>query len=145
MNAALFDFPSEKRPGQRGRTAQKGIKLKNFKQMLSLAGLPWKEMEVVGYGGEKRVARVLTNTCMWGADGVTPIPIRWVLVVDPTGKLDPLPLMSTDLLMTPERMVELFVDRWGLEVTFEERPVSISVWRRSDSGRIEQLLDQPPY
>lgn len=113
--------------------------------MLSLAGLPWKEMEVVGYGGEKRVARVLTNTCMWGADGVTPIPIRWVLVVDPTGKLDPLPLMSTDLLMTPERMVELFVDRWGLEVTFEERPVSISVWRRSDSGRIEQLLDQPPY
>jgi hypothetical protein len=28
--------------------------------------------------------------------------------------------MSTDPLMTPERMVELFVDRWGLEVTFEE-------------------------
>ncbi len=48
------------------------------------------------------------------------IPIRWVLVVDPTGKLDPLPLMSTDPLMTPERMVELFVDRWGLEVTFEK-------------------------
>lgn len=94
--------------------------MKNFKQMLSLAGLPWKEMEVVGYGGEKRVARVLTNTCMWGADGVTPIPIRWVVVVEPTGKLDLLPLMSTDLLMTPERMVELFVDRWGLEVTFEE-------------------------
>ena len=120
MNAALFDFPAEKRSGQRGRTAQKGIKLKNFKQMLSPERFPWKEMEVVGYGGEKRVARVLTNTGMWGADGVTPIPIRWVLVVDLTGKLDPLPLMSTDPLMTPERMVELFVDRRGLEVTFEE-------------------------
>lgn len=120
MNAALFDFPAKRRSGQRGRTAKKGIKLKNFKQMLALEKLPWKEMEVVGYGGEKRVARVLTNTCMWGADGATPIPIRWVLVVDPTGKLDPLPLMSTDPLMTPERMVELFVDRWGLEVTFEE-------------------------
>jgi hypothetical protein len=120
MNAALFDFPAEKRPGQRGRTAKKGVKLKNFKQMLSLEGLPWKEMEVISYGGEKRIARVISNTCMWGADGVTPIPIRWVLVVDPTGKLDPLPLMSTDPLMTAERMVELFVDRWGLEVTFEE-------------------------
>lgn len=120
MNAALFDFPAERRPGQRGRTARKGIKLKNFKQMLSLDGLPWKEMEVIGYGGKKRIARVLSNTCMWGADGVTPIPIRWVLVVDPTGKLDPLPLMSTDPLMTPERMIELFIDRWGLEVTFEE-------------------------
>ncbi len=120
MNAALFDFPAEKRPGQRGRTAKKGVKLKNFKQMLSLEGLPWKEMEVIGYGGEKRIARVISNTCMWGADGMTPIPIRWVLVVDPTGQLDSLPLMSTDPFMTPERMVELFVDRWGLEVTFEE-------------------------
>ena len=120
MNAALFDFPAEKRPGQRGRPARKGVKLRNFKQMLDLEGLPWKEMEVVGYGGEKRLARVLSDTCMWGADGVTPIPVRWVLVVDPTGKLDPLPLMSTDPLMTPARMIELFIDRWGLEVTFEE-------------------------
>lgn len=120
MNAALFDFPAEKRPGQRGRSAKKGVRLKNFKQMLSIEGLPWKEMEVLGYGGEKRVARVISNTCMWGADGTIPIPIRWVLVVDHAGKLDPLPLMSTDPLMTAERMIELFVDRWGLEVTFEE-------------------------
>jgi len=120
MNAALFDFPAEKQPGRRGRTAKRGVRLKNFKQMLSLDGLPWKEIEVVGYGGEKRMARVISNTCMWGADGTTPIPIRWALVVDPTGKLDPLPLMSTDPLMTVERMVELFVDRWSLEVTFEE-------------------------
>ncbi len=120
MNAALFDFPAEKRPGQRGRTAKKGVRLKNFKQMLSLNGLPWKEMEVTGYGGEKRMARVVSDTCMWGADGTTPIPIRWALVVDPAGKLDPLPLMSTDPHMTPERMVALFIDRWSLEVAFEE-------------------------
>jgi hypothetical protein len=120
MNAALFDFPAEKRPGQRGRSAKKGVRLTNFKQMLSIEGLPWKEMEVLGYGGEKRVAGVISNTCMWGADGTIPIPIRWVLVVDPAGKLDPLPLMSTDPLMTAERMIELFVDRWDLEVTFEE-------------------------
>lgn len=120
MNAALFDFPAEKRPGQRGRSARKGVRLKNFKQMLSLEGLLWREMEVISYGGKKRIARVLSSTCMWGADGTTPIPIRWALIVDPTGKLDPLPLMSTDPLITPERMVELFVDRWGLEVTFEE-------------------------
>lgn len=73
MNAALFDFPAERGPGQRGRAARKGVGLKNFKQMLSLDGLPWKEMEVVGYGRKKRRARVLSNTCMWGADGVTPI------------------------------------------------------------------------
>ena len=37
---------------------------------------------------------------MWGADGFCPIAIRWVLVKDPTGEMDPLPLMSTDVNLT---------------------------------------------
>ena len=57
---------------------------------------------------------------MWGADGVTPIPIRWLLVVDPTGNLDPLPLMSTDPLLSADDMIRMYIDRWSLEVTFEE-------------------------
>ena len=92
----------------------------NFKQMLSLQNLPWKEVEIIGYNGIKHLVRYVSNTCMWGADGSTPIPIRWVLVVDPTGKMDPLPLMSTNSLMAPEQMIELYVDRWSIEVMFEE-------------------------
>ena len=68
----------------------------------------------------KKTVRYLTNTCMWGAHGGMPIPIRWVLVVDPTGNMDPLPLMSTDTLLSAQQIIELYVDRWGLEVTFEE-------------------------
>jgi len=120
MNARLFDFPAEKAPNKRGRTALKGRRLMNFKQMLSLKTLPWKEAEIVGYSGVKRLVRFVSNTCMWGADGNEPIPIRWVLIVDPTGKMDPMPLMSTDPLLTPERIIELYIDRWSLEVTFEE-------------------------
>jgi hypothetical protein len=120
MNSRLFDFPPEKAPGKRGRTSLKGKRLMNFKQMLFLENLPWKEVEVVGYSGIKRVVRYISATCMWGAEGSTPIPIRWVLVVDPTGKMDPMPLMSTDVLLTPEQMIELYVDRWSIEVTFEE-------------------------
>lgn len=120
MNARLFDFPPEKTLGKRGRTSLKGQRLINFKQMLPLENLPWKDVEIVGYSGIKRLARYASATCMWGADGSTPIPIRWILVIDPTGKMDPMPLMSTDPLMTPEQMLELYVDRWSLEVTFEE-------------------------
>lgn len=120
MNAALFDFPSEKIPGKRGRRPLKGVRLKNFKQMLFLNNLPWKEVEIIGYNGIKHWVRYVSDTCMWGADGSTPIPIRWVLVVDPTGKMDPLPLMSTDPLMSTEQMIELYVDRWSIEVMFEE-------------------------
>jgi hypothetical protein len=120
MNACLFDFPTEKIPGKKGRPPSKGVRLKNFKQMLSLNNLPWKEVEIIGYNGIKRLVRYISDTCMWGANGSMPIPIRWVLVVDPTGELGPLPLMSTDPLMTPEQMVELYVARWSIEVMFEE-------------------------
>lgn len=88
--------------------------------MLSLNNLPWKEVEIIGYGGIKRLVRFISNTCMWGADGSIPIPIRWVLVVDPTKVMAPLPLMSTDPSMTPEQMLALYIDRWSIEVTFEE-------------------------
>ena len=88
--------------------------------MLSLEGLHWKEVEIIGYIGVKRLLRYVSNASLWGADGITPIPIRWVLVIDPAAKMDPMPLMSSDPLLTPERIIELYIDRWSLEVTFEE-------------------------
>jgi hypothetical protein len=120
MNARLFDFPPERPRGKRGRKPLKGTQLLNFKQMLTLEGLPWKEAEITGYSGVKRLVRYISNTCIWGTEGAMPIPIRWALVVDPTGKMDPLPLMSTDPLLMPEQIIELYIDRWSLEVTFEE-------------------------
>lgn len=120
MNARLFDFPPEKEPHMRGRPSSKGKRLVNFKQMLGLEKLQWNEAEIIGYGGTKRLLRFVSTTCLWGVDGVMPIPIRWVLVIDPTGKMDPLPLVSTDPQLTPKQIIEYYVDRWGLEVTFEE-------------------------
>ena len=120
MNAALFDFPPERAPGKKGRIPLKGRRLHNFKEMLLLPNLPWEEIMITGYNGVMKTVRFLSTTCIWGADGVIPIPIRWVLVVDPTGQMDPVPLMSTDPLMSPKQIIELFVARWGIEVTFEE-------------------------
>jgi hypothetical protein len=64
--------------------------------------------------------KYISNISLWGIDGVPPVPIRWVLVVDPEGELDPLPLMSIDFNMSPEKIIALFIQRWNLEVTFEE-------------------------
>ncbi len=41
-------------------------------------------------------------------------------MLDPEGELDPLPLMSTDINLSPERIIELYIQRWNLEVTYEE-------------------------
>ena len=109
INTRLFDFPPEKTPHKRGRPALKGKRLINFKQMVPLKNLPWTKTEIVGYGGVKREVQYISNTCMWGVSGPTPIPIRWVLVIDPTGKMDPLPLMSTDPLMTAEQNQQIRV------------------------------------
>lgn len=120
MNARIYAIPEEVPAGKRGRKPMKGERLVSFKEMLEKDELPWKEAEIAGYDGKKKKVKYLTNTAMWGADGFFPIPIRWVLVQDPTGEMNPLPLMSTDVTLTAIKIIELYVDRWGLEVTFEE-------------------------
>jgi len=120
MNACIYNFPEEAPACKRGRKPKKGVRLISFKEMLKMEDLPWKEMEIAGYDGKERRMKYLTTTSLWGADGFHPVPIRWVLVADPTGEMDPLPLMSTDVTLTAVKIIELYIDRWGLEVTFEE-------------------------
>jgi hypothetical protein len=120
MNARIYALPEEAPAGKRGRKPKKGQRLISFKEMLTMDDLPWKDAEIAGYDGKKKKVKYLTNTAMWGADGFCPIAIRWVLVRDPTDEMDPLPLMSTDVTLTAMRMIELYIDRWGLEVTFQE-------------------------
>lgn len=120
MNARIYDLPNETPPGKRGRKPKKGVRLISFKEMLTREDLPWEDAEIAGYDGKKKRIRYLTNTAMWGADRFEPIAIRWVLVIDSTGDMDPLPLMSTDVNLTAIKIIELYVDRWGLEVTFLE-------------------------
>lgn len=120
MNASLYDFPPAVEPGKRGRRAKKGTRLMNFKQMLAVPDLNWQDAEVMGYGGQKKLVRYLTNTCLWGVSGFEPVPIRWVLIVDPSRGLDPLPLMSTDITLLAEEIIALYIDRWNQEVTFAE-------------------------
>ena len=145
MNARLFDFPAKRAPNKRGRPPLKGERLVNFKQMLSLENLSWKEAKISGHSGTKSLVRFISNTCIWGSDRSIPIPIRWVLVVDPKGKMDPLPLMSTDPLLTPEQIIELYVDRWSLEVTFEETREHLGVetqrqWSDKAIARVTPIL-----
>jgi hypothetical protein len=48
------------------------------------------------------------------------VPLRWVLIRDPTGAFDTQALLCTDPDAAPEQVLAWFVRRWQLEVTFEE-------------------------
>lgn len=120
INACLYDFAPLDEAGKRGRKKTKGVKLISFKEMIEMPDLGWKEVIIDGYEKKKKKLKYISNTSLWGADGFLPVPIRWVLVIDPEGELDPLPLMSTDVTLSPEMVIELYIQRWNLEVTFEE-------------------------
>lgn len=92
IDARLYDFPLERLPGAKGRPPKKGNKLMSFKDMLKVEGLDGKEVEVNGYGEKRCLVKYITNTSLWHVEGYEPIPIRWVLVADPSGKKDPVPL-----------------------------------------------------
>ena len=48
------------------------------------------------------------------------MPLRWVLVRDPQGEFTPQALLCTDPSADPAQILEWFVLRWQLEVTFQE-------------------------
>jgi hypothetical protein len=48
------------------------------------------------------------------------VPIRWVLVRDPSGEHEPAALLSTDVDAQPAAILCWFVSRWRVETTFQE-------------------------
>ena len=120
LDARLFGFPETPPPGRRGRKPKKGARLPSLKTLLDRQDEPWREAEVAWYGGECKAVRLLSGVALWHTPGEDPIRLRWVLVADPTGETRPQAFFTTDAEWTPERIVEVFVLRWSVEVTFEE-------------------------
>ncbi|MFM8331619.1 MAG: transposase [Candidatus Methylumidiphilus sp.] len=120
LDARLFGFPEAPAPGRRGRWPKKGARLPSLKQRLEDPAQPWRDAEVAWYGGVRKPVRLLSGVCLWHTPGQDPVRLRWVLVADPAGEKRPQAFFATDDGLTPERIVELFVLRWNVEVTFEE-------------------------
>ena len=55
------------------------------------------------------------------------MPIRWLLVRDPSGELAPQAFLCTDLDAAPVDILQWFVSRWQLEVTFQESRAHLGV------------------
>ena len=59
---------------------------------------------------------------LWYRGGIPPVPIRWLLVRDPSGELDPQAFLATDLNAHPHDILAWFVSRWQVEVTVDDLP-----------------------
>lgn len=81
----------------------------------------WQRVTVAGWYGEGvRNIELATDTAVWHHPGLPLVPLRWVLVRDPSGRFDPQALLSTDPALDAREVVSYFVRRWQVEVTFQE-------------------------
>ena len=69
---------------------------------------------------ENAAVEVCSGTAVWYHTGLPVVPIRWVLVRDPQGKFKSQALLCTNQAYSPTQILEWFVRRWQMEVTFEE-------------------------
>jgi DDE superfamily endonuclease len=121
LDAALYAPAPPRTPGQTGRPRLEGKRLPTLAHVLRDAAICWSTVRVRGWYGEpERVVEITSATAVWYHSGMPPLPIRWVLVRDPQGKFESQALLGTDLSVGPVQILEWFVLRWRLEVTWQE-------------------------
>ena len=121
LEAALYEPVVARKPGQVGRPRKTGRRLPTLQAVASDPKTRWQKLKVKGwYGESERVVEVVSATCVWYHRGLPPVPVRFVLVRDPQEKFPTQALLSTKLEAEPVQILQWFVKRWQMEVTFEE-------------------------
>jgi hypothetical protein len=143
MDAALYD-PAPPYSGM-GRPRKKGQRLLTLAQVLQNARTVWRTVALRWYDGQVRDMQIASACAVWFHVGKLPLPIRWVLIRDPQGDYDPVALLCTDASCDPLSVVTWFVQRWQVEVTFEEARRHLGLetqrqWSDKAIARITPLL-----
>jgi hypothetical protein len=128
LDAALYAPAEPRPPGKRGRSRVKGQRLPTLAALLADPGTVWTRVRVPRWYSEgAREVEVVSDTCVWYHSGEPVVPLRWVLVRDPLGKFKPQAFLCTDLTVEPVQILTWFVQRWQLEVTFEEARAHLGI------------------
>src|SRR5687767_973418 len=121
LDAALYTPAPLRQPKTRGRPRTKGERLPTLATVLADQATPWQRVTVPDWYGEgERVVEICSETAVWRHCGLPVVPIRWVLLRDPSRRFDPQALLCTDLAQEPLQILRWFTQRWQLEVTFRE-------------------------
>lgn len=117
LDARLYDFVPENPRVKRKRVV--GGVLPKLSELAKKDINEWEEVSVRWYGGLNKRVFIQSKKCLWYYIGFPPIAIHWVLV-KVSEESEPIALFSTDLSHSAIRIIEGYVERWSLEVTFEE-------------------------
>ena len=127
MDARLFEPPCRPLEKRLGRPPVVGARLPSLHEVASSPATQWHRSQVPWYGGSLAVRDWATGTALWYSTGKPPLVIRWVLIRDPAGIQPIRAFFSTDIYLAPPVVVAGFVDRWTLEVTYEESRAHLGI------------------
>ncbi len=122
LNSRLYHLPPKQYPtGKRGPKPRVGKRLLGMDKCLTDKRIKWRKVVFSEWYGRKHKEMMITSgVAIWRDSNKVLVKIKWVLVKDPEGKLDPALLGCTDFELPDEKIVSFFVRRWRVEVTFEE-------------------------
>lgn len=121
LDARLFQPAPPRKKGAMGRPRVVGTRLPSLLQILTCRDTAWQAANVRNWYGEAQCAvEISSGTAIWYHTGLPPVPIRWVLVRDPKGKFETRALLCTQLDQDPGQILQWFLWRWQVEVTFQE-------------------------
>jgi hypothetical protein len=123
----LHEPPPERTQHTIGRPRVVGQRLASLEQVLQDPQTVWQQLTLDWYAQGKRTLEICTGRALWSRYGDDPLPIRWVLTRDPSGKRPPKAIFSTDPSQTAEQILKDFMKRWSLEVTFEESRAHLGI------------------
>jgi len=118
LDAAIYE-PAPPYSGK-GRPRKKGEKLTKLEQRLVDENTNWQTVDVNWYDAQPHTIQITSDTCVWFHYGKPAVPIRWVLIRDTQDRFEPLALLSTCPTDDPLWIIQTFISRWCVEVTFEE-------------------------
>lgn len=117
MDAALWTSPAPRRPGQKGRSRRRGLRLP-APQELAKTRRHWHQLPVHLYG-RSVTTHVFTLTALWYV-ALRDQPVRIVVVRDPAGRRRDEAFFCTDVTVGAAFLLEAYARRWSLEVAFRD-------------------------
>jgi hypothetical protein len=121
LDAQLYAPALPRLSGTRGRPCKKGDRLPALSAVLADRKTRWQRRVVPRwYAHAARPIEIASGTAVWYHAGLPVVPLRWVLIRDPLAHFDTQALLCTQPELAPLEVVQYFVQRWQVEVTFEE-------------------------
>lgn len=142
FNSRLYHLPPAKHPKSKpGPKPPVGKRLLCMEKRLTDKRVKWKSVTFSEwYGNQKKEMMITSGIAIWRKSNKMLVKIKWMLLKDPDGKLEPVLLACTDFDLADDKIASFFVRRWRVEVTFAEvrRHLGVETQRQWSDLAIER-------